>query len=405
MEDQDQSSMDVEDTWEDLEQDHQELKAGQKIGRFMIIEQIGKGGMGVVYKAYDPELDRKVALKLITAAPKKSETDSVPHARLLREAKALAKLSHPNVVSIFDVGSYGKSVYIAMEFVQGSNLRKWIEQQHPTEKEIVETYIAAGRGLACAHEAGLIHRDFKPDNVMIADKGRVRILDFGLARATELTEIGLPELSSAKLESLSPEQPLLTPLTREGAYIGTLLYMAPEQFLQTDIDQRTDQFSFCVSLFEALFGRRPFRGNNAGQLRKNVLLGNIQVPEDKHVSTWLQKIVIRGLAVDPEDRYSNDGRFAFGFGNRPGRRRQAQKGTQSTKMDVNRGFVVLRADRKLRRLVRHEATTTNLPRRTPEDFRRMDRRYTTCHKTFTGRYQTLLCRICLATGGQHFEPV
>src|SRR4051794_21477045 len=154
------------------------LERGQTIDRFVVIGLVGRGGMGEVYAAYDPELDRKVAIKLLRARGDTSEGKT----RLLREAQAIAKLQHPNVVVVYDVGTFKDSVFIAMEFVEGRTAGGWLLAAPRTRREIMDVYVAAGRGLAAAHAAGLVHRDFKPDNVMVTNDGQVRVMDFGLAR-------------------------------------------------------------------------------------------------------------------------------------------------------------------------------------------------------------------------------
>lgn len=201
-----------------------ELGAGARVGRHEVIEAIGRGAMGVVYLAHDPELERKVALKLIRpgASPEISE-------RMLGEAQAMARLSHPNVVAIYDVGRDSDgSIHLAMEYVAGSDLRTWLKKAPRTVEEILAATVQAGRGLSAAHRAGIVHRDFKPDNVLVGDDGRVRVTDFGLALAdTESTERA-----------------------------GTPAYMAPEQHAGVEATARSDQFSFAVSVLEALSGKR-----------------------------------------------------------------------------------------------------------------------------------------------------
>src|SRR3954451_179670 len=158
---------------------HRALARGETVGRFVVLGLVGRGGMGEVYAAYDPELERKVAVKLVRARPGATEQRRL---RLLREAQAIAQLSHPNVVVVYDVGTFRDSVFIAMEFVEGHTLGYWLQAQTRRWREVLDVYVAAGRGLVAAHAAGLVHRDFKPDNVMITKSGQVRVMDFGLAR-------------------------------------------------------------------------------------------------------------------------------------------------------------------------------------------------------------------------------
>src|SRR5580692_182497 len=156
------------------------LERGAAIGRYTILAPVGTGGVGEVFAAYDPELDRKVALKLLRAHGDASDVRA--QARLLREAKAMARLSHPNVVAVHDVGAFGARVFVAMEFVDGLSLKDWLADAARTRAEILGVFLAAARGLAAAHAAGLVHRDFKPGNVMVGRDGSVRVMDFGLAR-------------------------------------------------------------------------------------------------------------------------------------------------------------------------------------------------------------------------------
>jgi tetratricopeptide (TPR) repeat protein/predicted Ser/Thr protein kinase len=274
-----------------------------KIGRFTVLKRLGAGGMGVVYAAYDNELDRKIAIKLLRGI---DETGS--HiARLKREAQALAKLSHPNVVHVYEIGSFRKQVFVAMEFVEGVSLREWEpDPGSAAVDQILAKFIEAGRGLAAAHAAGLIHRDFKPDNTLVGNDGRVRVLDFGLAR-------GLDEDEDAPAASLnqsvdlfdSTDSALRAPLTRTGAILGTPAYMAPEQHMGKRADARCDQYAFCVALFEKLYGQRPFAANSLRQLVMRVLEGKIEEPSESRyaVPQWLRRVIERGMAVMPEQRW------------------------------------------------------------------------------------------------------
>ncbi len=266
------------------------------IGRFAVKHKLGEGGMGVVYAAHDAELDRDVAIKLLRSD---SGDASSARARLLREARAMARLSHPNVITIYDVGTIGEHVFIAMELVHGTNLRSWLKQRPRTWRGALECFVEAGRGLAAAHGAGIIHRDFKPDNVLVGDDGRVRVLDFGLARASDSE----PDEVTPDADSFSPAD-VMERLTLTGAVIGTPGYMAPEQWRGGIIDHRTDQFAFCVALWEALFGQRPFGGSGATAIASRVMAGDIRrPPEDRNVPAWLVRVLRRGLSVAPGDRY------------------------------------------------------------------------------------------------------
>ncbi len=201
---------------------------GALVGRYVVLSRLGAGAMGVVYAAYDPELDRKVALKLLKPRRAASAQAAEGQRRLLREAQAMAKLTHPNVVTVHDVGEHGSRVYVAMEFVDGRPLTSWTEHEHPW-RATLDIFAEAGRGLAAAHAKGLVHRDFKPDNVMVGANGRVRVMDFGLARASDLdapAEVTSGALPEADLRGSSTA--FDAEVTRAGAIVGTPAYMAPE---------------------------------------------------------------------------------------------------------------------------------------------------------------------------------
>jgi tetratricopeptide (TPR) repeat protein/predicted Ser/Thr protein kinase len=281
------------------------IERGAEVGRYVVLDQLGRGGMGVVYAAFDPQLDRKVALKLLHTQAGEGTDATSGRPRLLREAQALAKLAHPNVITIHDVGTVEGAVFIAMEFIEGQTLGDWAEVGRPW-REVIAMFAAAGRGIAAAHRAGIVHRDFKPDNVMIGKDGRPRVLDFGLARAADLGGV-----ARAPSEP-PPELPLLTSstfdtkLTVTGAVMGTPAYMAPEQHHGHAVDERSDQFSFCVAVYEALYGERPFAGDTLAALAFAVLHGKVrEPPANSAVPGWLRKVVLRGLARDPSERYAS----------------------------------------------------------------------------------------------------
>ncbi len=357
------------DPEKDLERD---LERGATIGRYLVLSMIGKGGMGEVYAAYDPELDRKIAVKVLRTNSRAGVDSDEGRGRILREAQALAQLSNPNVVAVYDVGTFGERVFLAMEFVDGSTLSFWQNAQARTWRQVVKLYAAAGRGLASAHRQGLVHRDFKPENAMVGKDGQVRVMDFGLARAAEpagaepgnpvgtagatsrLTDSGRPRLSgltpaeagavvasgvslalpaarpaagppssAAVLESglagttrdLAKRQTadrspgsgtLNVRLTQTGAMMGTPAYMAPEQFAGKVADARSDQFSFCVALYEALYGERPFAGKSLNDLTRNVLAGRVrEAPRTSEVPSWLRKVLLRGLRVERDERHAS----------------------------------------------------------------------------------------------------
>ncbi|MCH9685120.1 MAG: serine/threonine protein kinase, partial [Deltaproteobacteria bacterium] len=285
---------------------------GTEVGRYLVVDALGAGAMGEVFSAYDPELDRKVALKLVKFGS--HEDVDKARIRLLREAQALAKLSHPNVVAVHDAGTLGDRVFIAMEYVDGQTFRRWLNDRqerdpNATWREALALLLQAGRGLAAAHEAGLVHRDFKPANVMVSSDGRVRVLDFGLARRFGETDAEAPPPPAVSANDLTvslsgTRSSLALQLTQTGMVMGTPAYMAPEQFFGGEIDARTDQFSFCVVLYRALLGVRPFLGDDYDQLARAV--GSHELRETPRTSTVPRAIVAvlrQGLAASPERRF------------------------------------------------------------------------------------------------------
>jgi tetratricopeptide (TPR) repeat protein/predicted Ser/Thr protein kinase len=277
------------------------LSRGTSLGRYVILERLGMGGMGEVFAAYDPHLDRKVALKLLRGGALSAEEG---RARLLREAQAMAKLQHPNVITVHDVGVLNDRVFIAMEFVDGETLSDWLRGDR-TWREVVDVFRQAGEGLAAAHRAGLVHRDFKPDNVLVGQDGRPRVLDFGLARQATATPAPRPRTPSGEVpEALADAPGLGQPLTRDGAVMGTPGYMAPEQLAGLVTDARSDQFSFCVALYEGLYGRRPFGGTTLKQQAQEIASGKLPPPPaDTQVPSWVFAVLERGLAADPDARW------------------------------------------------------------------------------------------------------
>ncbi|MEX1368810.1 MAG: protein kinase, partial [Nannocystaceae bacterium] len=307
------------------------LSAGAEVGRYRVLECVGVGGMGVVYAAYDPELDRRVALKLLRGARDEPGTQS-RSARLLREAQALAKLSHPNVITVHDVGTWEDQVFVAMEFVDGMSLEEWMAQEPQGWRGIRDVFVAAGRGLAAAHEAGMVHRDFKPDNVLIGNDGRVRVTDFGLARwggearpsedlfATD--EQRSAELSRVSSEMASAARNHLMSLTETGTLIGTPAYMAPEQYAHRGADAASDQFAFCVAMYEAIHGERPFGGRTLAELASNVMDG--QLPDASSpgiaVPRAVRAALRRGLSRRPSERFASMDELLAVLDHRPARR-------------------------------------------------------------------------------------
>ena len=263
--------------------ERQVFARGAVLGRYFVLDPLGSGGSGVVYAAYDPELDRKIALKLLRA----ERAGDGARARVLREAQAMARLSHPNVLAVHDVGTFGDQVFVAMELVDGWNLRQWLAAEPRTRRQALEVFAAAGRGLAAAHAAGFVHRDFKPENVLVGRDGRVRVADFGLVRSEGAAD-PVPGAGSAPA-SASPAA-----VTLPGTIPGTPGYMAPEQLAGRPADARSDQFAFCVSLYQALYGRRPFA---PGSWTVE------EPPPGVRVPVRLRRLLLRGLAADPAARF------------------------------------------------------------------------------------------------------
>ncbi len=271
-------------------------RRGQSIGRYVVIDRVGAGAMGLVFAAYDPDLDRRVAIKLLR---RRGGDDD---ARMTREAQAVAKVVHPNVVGVHDVGLWCERLFVAMEFVEGASLAAWLSAQPRSFAAILEVFGQAGRGLAAAHRAGIVHRDFKPDNVLVGGDGRVRVADFGLARATGATDsAGDPALAPA--EPLN-SGPLSLHLTAPGSMVGTPAYMSPEQHRGESCTPASDQFSFCVALWEALFDARPFAGDSLAALAVSVLEGRVQAHGNpRPVPRAVREALLRGLAVEPASRH------------------------------------------------------------------------------------------------------
>ncbi len=356
--------------------------------------------MGIVYAAHDPALDREVAVKLLRPERFRADQLAIASERLHHEAQVTAKLAHPNVVTIYDVGEHEGSVYIAMELVDGPSLYQWLASTARPWREVLTMFFHAGRGLAAAHGVGLVHRDFKPGNVLIGADRRPRVVDFGLAHfgAVPAEHVHVPAdkpalgtlpgldvdgdadsvrttlgegpgwgdpgssvvdhrevlgtnpgdslvrtrvdasgerevLGTHPGDSLVRDRPDLTASgswsdgdvslvdgtvlqsrsvtggygrTSTGLFVGTPAYMAPELFTGAGSDLRTDQFAFCVSLYEGIYGERPFAGENAREIADNVTAGRVMpAPPRTRVPGWLRSIVVRGLAVRPDDRHDS----------------------------------------------------------------------------------------------------
>jgi serine/threonine protein kinase len=279
------------------------LSIGDRVGRYLVLATLGAGGMGVVFTAYDPQLDRKVALKLLRANLGVNAKEA--RTRLKREAQAIAQLNHPNVVGVYDVGTTdGGDVYIAMEFVEGDTLTSWLKKWPRTWREILDVFHQAGRGLMAAHSVGLLHRDFKPDNVLVGGDGRVRVTDFGLARSVFLDDSTRGSLSTAVAQAKAhPDgSPLHVDLTATGTILGTPRYMPPEQLTGPTIDSRADQFSFCVALYEALYNTHPLKGSTSMAMLESGEKA-ISPPESKGVPSQISRAVMRGLEQERQRRF------------------------------------------------------------------------------------------------------
>jgi eukaryotic-like serine/threonine-protein kinase len=298
----------------------------RRVAQFVLLERLGGGGMGVVFAAFDEKLERKVAIKLVAT----QGGDGRAQERLLREAQAQARLSHPNVVTVYEVGALPEGqLFIAMELVKGETLREWQRSEKRSWQDILTRYAAAGEGLAAAHSSSIVHRDFKPDNILVGEDGRVRVADFGLAFAAEpgTPASRPPSISDAsasgRLETSSgspsaspgrPGRPGTAPvatagrsarspmLTAAGTVAGTPGYMAPEQLSGAAVDARTDQFSFCVALYEALYDERPYADFAFLHEERPAMRRSDPDPSQPR---WLWDVIVRGLSLEPDQRFAS----------------------------------------------------------------------------------------------------
>jgi tetratricopeptide (TPR) repeat protein len=266
-----------------------------RVGRYQILDRLGEGGMGAVYSALDPELDRRIAVKVLHA-PGAGLGATLGQARLLREAQAMARLQHPNVIAVYDVGTVDGSVFFAMEQVEGGTLRGWLTEPR-SWREVVAVFLQAGRGLAAAHKAGIVHRDFKPENVLVGQDGRVRVTDFGVARARDAAD-------AIVVTAAEDARPLGPTLTRHGQVIGTPGYLAPEQ-LDGKVTPQSDQFSFCVTLYEALVGDRLYTRWPHATYFRELRSKQIEFPAKTAVPGFVRDVVLRGLRLDPAQRFAS----------------------------------------------------------------------------------------------------
>jgi tetratricopeptide (TPR) repeat protein len=270
------------------------LKAGATFGRYRVIELVGVGAMGVVYAAHDPQLDRRVALKLLRR--ENATAEEPPEAWLLREAQVLARLAHPNVVAVHEVSTFAGQLYVAMELVDGWTLAEWLRAAPRSRHDILAVFRQAGEGLAAAHAAGVVHRDFKPDNVLVGRDGRARVTDFGLAR-----ELQRPSTDAVPRLGMAGQIH-----TTARGLVGTPAYMAKEQLEGKKADARSDQFAFSVALYEALLGVRPFAGPSPEQLLEAIERRELRPPaRGRRVPGALRRVLVRGLSPDPEQRYED----------------------------------------------------------------------------------------------------
>lgn len=292
-----------------------DVPSGIRLGRYVLLYRVGSGGMGVVYAAYDPELDRKVAVKVLRRQPRSAPSEDL--ARL--EAQAMAKLTHPNVVTVHDVGTHGTDLFIAMEFIGGRTLKAWLHEEQPPWSDIVETFVQAGHGLAAAHRAGLVHRDFKPSNVMLSEDGATKVLDFGLAQHWDAPpEQGESTGQDSGQVSAPPKR-----------LVGTLAYLPPERLQGMADDPRSDQFSFCAALWQALYGVLPFPSQSVAQygLRLQEEPNSGEAPP-RGIPSWLRQALLRGLSLEPSRRFDSIEELLTAIS--PRRRRRRRRRWQGT---------------------------------------------------------------------------
>ncbi len=287
------------------------IQRGEALDRYVILDRLGSGGMGEVFSAWDPVLDRKVAVKVLRPDFEGSELGEELKHRLLQEAQSLAKLSHPNVVTVHDVGLAGDRVFLAMEFAEGRTLKQWLEQKPPPSwQSTLETFIAAGEGLAAAHAQGITHRDFKPDNVVVGAEGRVRVMDFGLAHG-----------QAKKRDAAEPKR---RSITNPGAMLGTPAYMSLEALHGRPTDFRSDEFGFCVALYEAFYGFRPFEGATPGALAVEIEQNRVRPPpKDSKVPRRIHQLLLKGMRAEPLERFQTMRALLVQLGRRRSTREQS----------------------------------------------------------------------------------
>ena len=277
--------------------------APDKLGeRYTILERLGSGGGGVVYAARDHQLEREVAIKVLRSA----DVDDRAQARLAREARTLAQLSHPNVVTVFDLGTSDGRLYVAMERMRGVDLREWLAARKRAPREILDAFASAGRGLAAAHALKVVHRDFKPSNVMVAEDGTIKVLDFGLARGF-----------GAARPDRTDHPPEADTVTDADAAMGTLRYMAPEQHSGATVDERTDVYAFCASLYEALLGPLGWEGLDWKRTVELKQAGPPDVKRAPGIPKRVRSLLRRGLSPTPSERPASMTEVVDALGARP----------------------------------------------------------------------------------------
>lgn len=271
--------------------DEESLAGSSRLGHYYVLHKLAEGGMGLVYLGYDDSLHRRVALKVLRRGKTVSEW-------LLREGQALGRLSHPNVVSVHEVGEHEGRAFLAMEFIEGPTLRAWLDAGPRSFADVLPVFLQAGRGLSAAHRAGLVHRDFKPENVLLGQDGRARVADFGIVALAEGVQ------AEAKAIWPTPANALCSPLTQTGVLMGTPAYMSPEQFRRERPTPLSDQYGFCVALYRAAYGMPPHPIEELRDLAHSVLNAPpAQPPRLPEVPAWLAPILLRGLAREPAQRF------------------------------------------------------------------------------------------------------
>ncbi len=316
------------------------LARGSMVGRYVLVDVLGQGAMGIVFTGYDPALHRKAAIKLLHVGA----SDESGHAqeRLLREAQAMARLSHPNVVTIYEVGQVDEAVYLAMELVLGDTLGVWLEAPERSLLQVQDAFGQAALGLQAAHEAGLVHRDFKPDNVLVSESGRVQVTDFGLARGDDSMAEATRE-NSVVTETVDIDK-LSETITQAGTILGTPLYMAPEQLRGGIATALSDQYAFCVTYYEALYGRRPFSGSNIPELLSSALDDEVTASGAQYsIPNKLHAILVRGLAPQEQDRFASMAELSLALAtlNRPKRRGLIGAGVALGIVGILGGYTVI----------------------------------------------------------------